>query len=44
MSRANLDPAKSITLSAGEMKYYRDDGFLLIPGLIGTETAHALPR
>jgi 2-oxoglutarate-dependent dioxygenase len=42
MSRANFDPAQSITLSAGEIKYYRDEGFLLIPGLIAAETAYAL--
>jgi len=42
MSQAILDPAQSITLSAGEIKYYRDEGFLLIPGLIAAETAQAL--
>lgn len=42
MPDSNVDPAKSITLSAGEIKYYRDEGFLLIPGLVDTETALAL--
>ena len=36
------DPVKSINLTVGEIKYYKDEGFLLLPGLLKSETAAAL--
>ncbi|MGH7214202.1 MAG: phytanoyl-CoA dioxygenase family protein [Tepidisphaeraceae bacterium] len=36
------NPVKHLRLSDGEIRFYRDEGFLLIPGLLSETTARAL--
>ncbi len=36
------DPVLPLELSGGEIKFYQDEGFLLLPGLISEETARKL--
>ncbi len=38
----NTDPVQPFTLAPGEVKFFRDYGFLVIPGLINEETAVAM--
>ncbi len=36
------DPVAALQLSEGEIRFYQEEGYLLIPGLISTENARAL--
>ncbi len=37
-----VDPIKPITLTVGEIKYYKEEGFLILPGLLDAEAVARL--
>lgn len=36
------DPVRSLTLTPGEIRYYKDEGFLILPNLLTSEFAQSL--
>ena len=42
VTETRTDPVAPVTLADGETRFYREEGFLLIPGLISESTAAEL--